>query len=147
MTEEESNTLTSGLRDEVKNSFLSEIAGTANVQYDDSDENPNDDSDENPRYLKPVAVLETDDPYLEHMFSTEGTYVVQVGYVESTIFQQSTTLTRASWWNFRTTETVDTSTESANHSWEGVAPGTSYDLNMSVQELSLIHISEPTRLV
>jgi len=86
-------------------------------------------------YLKPVAVVKAEDPYLEHVFLQSGKYVVQVGYIESTLFQQSTTVWRFDSNNwFPTTETIDTTTAPFNYSWKGVAPGTDYHLNVSVQD-------------
>jgi len=122
LTDSDIDALSADWTPDVRASFVNDIVNADNEIAD------------NGGYLKPIAVLASDDPYLEHLFSSAGDYVVQVGYVESTIFQQTTTVKRSVWYWHTSTTTIDTTTNNSDHQWVGVAPGSSYNLNISVHE-------------
>ncbi|NQZ70099.1 MAG: hypothetical protein HRT89_18765, partial [Lentisphaeria bacterium] len=125
--------------------------------------------------LVPVGVVDADDPFLEVVFSDAGLYVIEVGYVESTWYDQATTIYTQTqiatpytvltglqpiyqnipiigniivgytpiyetFYNYSwvtTTESLNTDSGPYNHEFTGVAAGSSYTLNVSVQQHAL----------
>ena len=85
--------------------------------------------------LNPVKVTSTADPYIENTFNIEGTYVVEVGYLESTVYEYNYFIqTKDNYTGNYNSENLNYNYGPYNYQWRGVAPGTSYDLNVSIQQ-------------
>ncbi|MGB2337052.1 MAG: hypothetical protein ACPH5V_07055, partial [Alcanivorax sp.] len=111
--------------------------------------------------LKPVKVVQSSDAYLEYQFLNAGNYVVEVGHVTSVVYEQDTSVITQNYRevtdqhgnvyyeSYETSKLYDTDTGPYVYGWHGVAGGSVYDLNISIQahDLSLDNQSLDERLI